>query len=54
MKRMFILLMTVFSAVYSFGSDFTGKQLKSITWTDGKKTEVAELKYDDTGRISEY
>lgn len=54
MKRIFILLMTVFSTVYSFGSDFTGKKLKSITWTDGKKTEVAELKYDDTGRISEY
>lgn len=32
----------------------TSKLLKSITWTDGKDTEVAELKYDESGRISEY
>ena len=54
MKRVLFLLMAAFPTVYSLGSDFTGKQLKSITWTDGKKTEVAELKYDETGRISEY
>ena len=34
--------------------DFGTKRLKKITWTDGKETEMAELRYDDTGRIKEY
>ena len=34
--------------------DFGTKRLTKITWTDGKETETAELRYDDTGRIKEY
>lgn len=30
------------------------KRIKTITRTDGKKTEAAELRYDDTGNIKEY
>ena len=34
--------------------DFGSKRLKKIIWTDGKDTEVGELKYDEAGRIKEY
>lgn len=34
--------------------EFGGKHIKTITWTDGKDTEVGELKYDEDGRIKEY
>lgn len=38
----------------SFTPNFETKFITNITRTDGKNTEVAELKYDDAGRISEY
>lgn len=34
--------------------EYGSKRIKTITWTDGKETETAELKYDDAGRIVEY
>lgn len=35
-------------------SETRTKLIRNITWTDGKDTDVAELKYDDKGRIIEY
>lgn len=57
-KKVLFLLMMVLLSLNGWADpstpDFGTKRIKTITWTDGKKTESAELKYDEAGRIKEY
>ena len=56
MKKLSIVLTLLFGVIQSvISGDVAGsKRLKTIIKDDGRKTEVAELKYDDAGRIKEY
>ena len=54
-KLVLFVFMTLMSLEgWATTPEFGGKRIKTITWTDGKDTEVGELKYDETGRIKEY
>lgn len=54
-KLVLFVFMTLMSLEgWATTPEFGGKHIKTITWTDGKDTEVGELKYDEAGRIKEY